>query len=186
MVPTKTCSLKTHQGSRVLPLSEFPKDRSRPDGLHSNCKACVRARKAKWLQRVKDGDPSVQHISEHRKAHRQQSAKHKQKRGFKYTILASARNRAKRKHLAFDLTLEDIVIPQKCPMLGLNILQQWESHRNHTKEDGYPTIDRIDSTKGYTKDNIQIISWRANNLKSNASLQEMVELGVWAKQQLEL
>jgi hypothetical protein len=36
-----------------------------------------------------------------------------------------------------------------------------------------PSIDRIDSTKGYTPDNIQIISWKANRIKGYATLQEL-------------
>ena len=36
-----------------------------------------------------------------------------------------------------------------------------------------PSIDRIDSTKGYTPDNIQIISWKANRIKGYASVQEL-------------
>jgi hypothetical protein len=36
-----------------------------------------------------------------------------------------------------------------------------------------PSIDRIDSTKGYTPDNIQIISWKANRVKGYATLQEL-------------
>lgn len=35
------------------------------------------------------------------------------------------------------------------------------------------SIDRIDSTKSYTKGNIQIMSWRANRLKMDASLSEL-------------
>jgi hypothetical protein len=39
-----------------------------------------------------------------------------------------------------------------------------------------PSIDRVDSSKGYTKDNIQVISHRANNLKNNATLEELRKL----------
>lgn len=42
--------------------------------------------------------------------------------------------------------------------------------------DNSPSIDRIDSTKGYTRDNIQIISWKANSIKRNASLEELILL----------
>jgi hypothetical protein len=37
-----------------------------------------------------------------------------------------------------------------------------------------PSVDRIDSTMGYTKDNLQIISKRANQFKSDATIDELV------------
>lgn len=37
-----------------------------------------------------------------------------------------------------------------------------------------PSIDRIDAKRGYTKDNIWIISKRANSIKTNTTVQEIV------------
>ena len=36
-----------------------------------------------------------------------------------------------------------------------------------------PSLDRIDSTKGYTKNNVQIISWKANRIKAYATVVEL-------------
>lgn len=36
-----------------------------------------------------------------------------------------------------------------------------------------PSLDRFDNAKGYTPENIVVISSRANRLKSNASLEEL-------------
>lgn len=38
-----------------------------------------------------------------------------------------------------------------------------------------PSIDRIDATKGYTKDNIQVISKQANAMKWDSTKEELVE-----------
>lgn len=35
-----------------------------------------------------------------------------------------------------------------------------------------PSLDRIDSDKGYTRDNTRVISNRANTLKNNMTLEE--------------
>jgi hypothetical protein len=46
------------------------------------------------------------------------------------------------------------------------------------------SIDRIDSTKGYTLDNIQVVSVFANTVKSSATYRELVTMGKWAEAQL--
>jgi hypothetical protein len=40
-----------------------------------------------------------------------------------------------------------------------------------------PSIDRVDNDKPYQKDNIEITSWRWNNLKSNSSVEERFHMG---------
>jgi len=42
--------------------------------------------------------------------------------------------------------------------------------------DHSPSLDRIDNSKGYTKDNVMVISFRANNIKKDANLQELKAL----------
>ena len=37
------------------------------------------------------------------------------------------------------------------------------------------------NTNGYVKNNVQVVSDRANSLKSDATLEELVLLGDWAK-----
>lgn len=85
-----------------------------------------------------------------------------------------AKNRAKEKNLPFDLSIEDIVIPTHCPILGVELVP------NSAKRSNSISIDRIDPTKGYTKDNIWIISGKANVMKNNASLEELKLFGEWA------
>jgi hypothetical protein len=78
---------------------------------------------------------------------------------------------ANKRSIPFDLSLSDmdsIGIPIICPVLGIPL------HFNrHKVEDNSISFDRIDSTKGYTLDNIVVISYRANKLKSDATLEEM-------------
>jgi len=40
----------------------------------------------------------------------------------------------------------------------------------------------IDSDRGYTKDNIQIISWKANRLKAYATVEDLEILVAFLKQ----
>lgn len=83
----------------------------------------------------------------------------------KKAILKSARINAKKLGVTFSLKEEDIKIPKICPVLQIPI-------KNGEKRVGY-SIDRIIPEKGYVKDNIKIISDRANRLKNNASIEEL-------------
>lgn len=89
-------------------------------------------------------------------------------------LLWAAKKRAKSRGLAFTLELKDIHIPTVCPVFGIP-LQPLRSGKKH-KAPGSPSLDRFDSSLGYTPDNVWIISWRANNLKSNATLDELRQL----------
>ena len=85
-------------------------------------------------------------------------------------ILARIKSRAKRNGLPFNLTVEDIVIPDVCPVLGIPIQKQ---HGHSGYFDDSPSVDRIIPELGYTKGNVRVISNRANLLKNNASIGEI-------------
>ena len=74
----------------------------------------------------------------------------------------------------FNITIEDINIPEKCPVLGIPLVL----HKGEGKGPKYdsPSVDRIDSNLGYVKGNVRVISWRANTLKSNANYTEILAL----------
>jgi len=85
-----------------------------------------------------------------------------------YAMLMRAKVRAKEYGLAFDIGIEDVVIPEKCPLLGVDLVVG-----SREENENSPSIDRIDNTKGYKKDNVWVISRRANSIKNNASLKEL-------------
>jgi len=82
-------------------------------------------------------------------------------------LLARARTRATERGMDFTITKEDIIIPDKCPLLGIDIIPKAKD-RTHS-----PSLDRKDSTKGYTPDNIWVVSSRANTLKNDATIKEL-------------
>lgn len=53
-------------------------------------------------------------------------------------------------------------------MLGIKL----ERKGAGAAKENSPSIDRIDPAKGYIKGNIAVISWRANMLKNNMSVEE--------------
>jgi hypothetical protein len=86
-------------------------------------------------------------------------------------MLRLAKCRAKKKGVAFDLDIDDIIIPDQCPVLRIKI--EVGSGR---LTDNSPTIDRINPKKGYVRGNVSVISWRANVLKKDATLAELKAL----------
>ena len=60
------------------------------------------------------------------------------------------------------------------------VLEDYEEGQSW-KRFSSPSIDRIYNNKEHTIDNIQIISWRANHLKADATWEELEEIGSWAE-----
>lgn len=107
-----------------------------------------------------------------------------QKEQFQFAkqLVRNAKSNATSKQLEFALTPFDILpLPILCPVLQLALNYEASGGENGQPSSNKPSVDRIDSTKGYTKDNVQVISWRANRLKNDATLEELVALGAWAK-----
>lgn len=63
-----------------------------------------------------------------------------------------------------------------CPILGI------ELNINSGKPGAYtnsPSLDRINPLKGYTKDNIQVISQLANAMKHKATKDQLIKFANW-------
>lgn len=87
-------------------------------------------------------------------------------------LVYSSRHRAKNKNIEHTIKADDVIIPTHCPYLGIEL--QLTKRDKGTSRDAWPTIDRIDNTKGYTPDNIEIISFKANTMKNNATNEELL------------
>lgn len=86
----------------------------------------------------------------------------------------SAKLHAKEKGVPFTISVEDIVIPEFCPVLGMKLCPKVGQGRQNRHSIGdSPTIDRVDNTRGYEPGNICVISGRANHLKSNGTAEEI-------------
>lgn len=136
----------------MLPFERFGKNRNLWMGIHNHCKECrkpmSKAYYNKWVDQNRE-----------------------------QRLLSSAKSRAKRKGLPFNLELEDIVIPERCPVLGIELDTDGGKWKDST-----PSLDRMVPDKGYVKGNIAVISWKANWLKRDASLQELESLVRWMRQ----
>ncbi len=94
-----------------------------------------------------------------------------------YYLHSMAKIRAKKDGIPFDIEFWDIVIPSHCPILKIPLFQSDEVAGNNS-----PTVDKIIPSLGYTKDNIWVISYLANTMKNNASLEELHTFALFFKE----
>lgn len=138
----------------------------------SYCKACEKVRvkavnlkkREEYNRRRNNKYKSDSRYKEHTRKLKRESARKNPEKG----MVSRAKKRALSKGYEFDITKEDIYIPKVCPLLDIPLVLGTKG--NYAAS---PSIDRIDPTKGYTKDNIWVISSKANTMKSNASSKEL-------------
>lgn len=92
-------------------------------------------------------------------------------------MLTRARSHAKQRGLEFTITREDFPegLPTHCPVFGVPFDSLGSGSEN------VPTFDRFDSNLGYVPGNVQIISRRANVLKSDGTLYELSSIVRWMR-----
>jgi hypothetical protein len=67
-------------------------------------------------------------------------------------------------------------IPEYCPVFPWVKIKILKGRGRGFKNPTAPSVDRIDSSKGYVKGNVRIISWRANMLRNDGTLKEFEAL----------
>ena len=155
------------------PFSEFSKNKASSDGLQYKCRPCDVAYQAK--RRIENPQQQLDY---------QRAYQKNKRKDYNYRLqmlINASKQRAKNKNREHNITVEDIkaIYPLDgcCPIFGMKLEFNSAGFRENS-----PSIDRVDSTKGYTPDNIQIISWKANRIKGYASTQELEMLLAYLKQ----
>jgi hypothetical protein len=142
------------------PLSEFHKHKGMKDGLNRKCKSCYKEYYAntcpfkKWFIAKKS---------------------HAKNDGVEFTIEPTdipgvkiretiTLDRIGRKFTSWEAT----EYPKVCTVFGVEL--DWGMNGLNGNS---PSLDRIDSTKGYVKGNVMMISHLANSMKHNATLEQL-------------
>lgn len=91
----------------------------------------------------------------------------------------SAKERAKKSGIPFNIDVSDVVIPDVCPILFVPMAKGGSGHPHA------PSLDRINNKLGYVKGNVAVISRAANSLKSNLDIDTIHSLlrymGSWTE-----
>jgi hypothetical protein len=94
-------------------------------------------------------------------------------------MLYSARERAAKHNREFNLTLQCLLVLAKEPLCPISqrpfVWRSFicEANKKTKAHPDSPSLDRIDSSRGYTPDNIWIISYRMNTIKNDATPEEL-------------
>ncbi len=168
---------------QVKALDEFyTTGRPRKDGTfqrQGTCKVCMTELLRQWRkdhptayrnQHTRNGQKRKQRI-ERDEAYREKQREYKRmnsKKNFISGILGRAKQRAVKYGIPFDLVPSDIHVPEKCPLLEVPLVLGTKGNYAYS-----PSLDRVDPAKGYTRDNVRIISTLANTMKNNATRQQL-------------
>ena len=93
---------------------------------------------------------------------------------------SSARKRAVKKGFEFDLDaqyLKDLFESQKglCAISGLPVMHNTKNRTMAAKSPYYASVDRIDSSKGYIKGNVQFVCLAINYMRNTFTIQQAKE-----------
>lgn len=157
-------------------LCDFPVDKAKASGYRGYCKTCAKIGRKVYYEKNKDRTlkKAQQFYADNRE---QQKARQKQKyRDNPVTgLFYAARDRAPKLGIPWNLELSDIHVPDKCPVFGTPFVVG--------DNDRAASLDRTRPELGYVKGNVQVISFRANRLKSNGTLDELKALVSWLEKQ---
>jgi len=137
------------------------------------CKQCFTQYSKPYIEKWKKDSNGTEVINKRRREraklpeikekHRLQSRKYLETRTDS-VLLQRARKRAKDLNLPFNISKEDIIIPEKCPLLEIPlVIGTKDSYKSS------PSLDRVVPELGYVKGNVQVISMLANTMKNSAS-----------------
>lgn len=132
----------------------------RSQSHYSRCKVCQRKDGSEYYAKHKD------RINKQRKKDLRDNPL--------VTMVFNAKTRARKKGLPFDLEPRDLVLPDKCPVLGIPL-----SVGDGKMHSGSPTLDRFVPKLGYVKGNVYVMSGKANNMKSDGTIEELKLLLKW-------
>lgn len=154
------------------PLEEFSRNKNGKYGRRAFCKECEHA--------IQNSPEKLARRNELRKIKREneeyrlacnlkdKETRHNNEDSIKKAILRTAKARAKKKGIVFDITIDDFSLPDKCPLLEIPLAVNYDA-----SSDNSYSLDKIIPELGYVKGNVWIISNKANAIKSNASLEEL-------------
>lgn len=138
------------------------------------CNSCIKEEKRLHIAKKRAENP--QHYDDLQNSYK---VRLRQEDPVKYSCVqmrASSRKRAIALNKPHNITTDYLcsIAPKACPVFGHEL-----KYGGGPKTKYSASLDRIDSSKGYTIGNVQIISQLANLMKNEASSDELVLFAKW-------
>ena len=169
------------------PLDEFNKASQSKDGHYTYCRKCVRAyikQKGYATYQYRGPEQQRQAMRSYRKTTKNKEYEASYRKAYLKSfdgkaskLLSSSKHRAKRKNIEHTLTLswvKEHLAPMVCAASGIPFTFHIEEDR--TRAPFSPSIDRVDSSKGYTQDNCQIVCLIYNVAKGEGNHSDVMTL----------
>lgn len=153
-------------------LEEFSRNKNGKYGRRAFCKECE--------HKIQNSPEKLARRNELRRQRRENDeyrlacnlkdteTRHNNADSIKKALLRAAKARAKKKGIPFDITIDDFILTEECPLLEIPLTVGY----GNSLENSY-SLDKIIPELGYVKGNVWVISNKANMIKSNASLKEL-------------
>ena len=138
------------------------------------CRRCLQSKPSDFFYaapRMRDGYASWCKACASKKAIESLDKKFKDPR---QRLFVSSQHNARNRGVEHTISVEDIKLPKVCKYLGITIDYSRSSEKGRLRAADSPSIDRIDPSRGYVPGNIQIISFLANQMKSNATIEQLL------------
>lgn len=136
----------------------------------NKCRECIRLEKRKYAAVWNAKHPGVSNACA--KRHKEKLRRENPIKARAREAYSDAKKRATKQGMAFDLTakyvLEIMIDTVVCPYLN------WPLTHAADKAKTLASLDRIDSTEGYVRGNVQVVSYLANMMKSSATKAELL------------
>ena len=155
------------------------------NGKIGRCKECARisgrAFNAKYPEKMKAHNVKRRADGAKLERDRTKCREYMRKRNHddpRYFLLSGAKCRAKRDNAPCNITVDDIVVPARCPVLLIPIV------RGEGKPvAGSPSLDKLIPELGYVRGNIAVISHKANSMKQAGTPEELQAVANYVRQQ---
>ena len=189
------------------PLSEYYNQKGQKHGKQPRCKACQKEYRQQYYQSnretilIRTAEYQKNHPEVGRRSNKKYQETHKDeinrrarlrdaenpeqraliRRKAKdanpiHGLFVQTRSRAKQSNIPFTIEESDLALPEVCPVLGIPLVWTEKSRSGNT-----PSVDRIFPDLGYIKDNVAVISWRANRLKNDGTADELQKIANWMR-----
>ena len=150
------------------PVEAYAIQKAKRSGIFAECKQCQRVRNQKWIDSNRD---RFRHMNK-------DATNLKRRRDPVRAMIQVARARCRKKGMEFSITEADVFIPEFCPVLGIPLTAGLGFGCGHglAIRDTRASLDRIDNSKGYISGNVVVVSYRANRIKSDANVSELLKI----------